>query len=138
MGNLQPYASYDSEDVLYEVREPAFGSVIGYATTEGATTPEYALSSDPVKNKNNLPVAVYKPTNATEVARIYNRKALVAANHTGRSIRFAPPNAAALYDVAHEHEVKLGIWFNQRKNYVSIYAEERPTAASVAKKSAKK
>ena len=135
-GDLQPYASEDSDTPLFEVYGK-FGEVIGYATTEGAATPEYMDTDDAKINTNNLPLVVWKADNPNEIARLYDREALFTLGSKGRQVRYAPHNEAGLYQTIHEHDPHVLFGFDQRYNNVSFYATATP-AVMTAKKTKSK
>lgn len=125
-GDLVPYASEESETPLYEVFGQ-FGEVIGYASTEGATKPEFVDTSDTKENPENLPLVTWKAQHPEEVARLYDRNALFTCGSKGRQVFYAPHNQGGLYQAIHEHDQHVLYGFDQRYNNISIVAE--PAAA---------
>lgn len=83
-GGLEPYSDAAFTTKVYEVYDQTLGDVIGYATTEGATTP-------------NVETVYWKDPNEKILAVVADKGIIFTEIQNPLQVRNAPPNARGMY-----------------------------------------
>lgn len=107
-GGLEPYSDANFQTRVYEVYDETLGDVIGYATTEGATTP-------------NVDKVYWKDPNEKIISVLADREIIFDEIQNPLQIRNAPPNARGMYTNMFANAPNNATHFDTYYPIVAIY-----------------